>query len=68
MPDDFPCCTPAPFTPEPNWARIAVLQTERAYLDRELIRAGNHTRATPTPDSKRYYAINDLIRKELHID
>lgn len=54
-------------TPTPDYARIAVLQTERAYLDRELIRAGNHSRTAATDMCARRDAIDAAIRKELTI-
>lgn len=51
-----------------DWQRLAVLQTERAYLDRELIRAGNHSRTAASTMCERRDAIDALIRKELPHD
>lgn len=68
MTDDSPCCSqpqPEPFKPAPDWQHIAVLQTEREHIGRQLVRAGNHSHTTPTPDVTRYYTLNNLIREAL---
>lgn len=49
----------------PDYARIAVLQTERAYLDRELVRAGNHSHTVKSILNDRLTAVDAVIQKEL---
>ena len=53
-------------THEPtDWQRLAVLQTERAWVASELDRKGNTDRTGTTPIVTRYNAIDDAIRKAL---
>lgn len=48
-----------------DYARIAVLQTEREHIRRELNALGNRTRAGSGPLIERYDAIDNEIRKAL---
>ena len=50
-----------------DYARIAVLQTEREHLGRELIRQGNHTRIGTTALVERYNAIDKQIREGIEL-
>ncbi|MET0992978.1 MAG: hypothetical protein ABWY20_02385 [Mycobacterium sp.] len=50
---------------ETDWARIAVLQTERAHIGRELVRNGNRTHYGDTALVRRYNAIDQAIKDAL---
>ena len=51
------------FKPEPDYARIAVLQTEREHVHRELIRLGNRQRFGNNALVERYDALDKAIRE-----